>query len=185
MAQEFSHTIKNSKNKKHEMAAIKIDMSKAFDRVRWKFLFHLLEKLKFPPHWIQLIKECVTTVQYSVIVNGQISKPFIPKCGLRQDDSYFFVHLNQNSINFFSTTISIFCKDSGQIINYHKSTITFSLNTPSQTRSETLSTLGIMASDTFGSYLGIAMDITTSRKQIFVNIADKSKEKSYLEMQVP
>ncbi|GAA0174708.1 hypothetical protein LIER_28042 [Lithospermum erythrorhizon] len=165
-------------------------MSKAFDRVSWDFLFNLFEKISFPPHWIQLIKECVTTVQYSVIVNEQTSDTFFPKYGLRQgdplssilfalctealsssllllqetkdikgvsiakngpqishlpfaDDSYFFIHLDNKSIHAFSSAISTFCKDCCQIINYHKSIITFSPNTPSHIKIYSLSSLGI------------------------------------------
>ncbi|GAA0170701.1 hypothetical protein LIER_24903 [Lithospermum erythrorhizon] len=211
MAQELTHTIRSSKNKKHGMAVIKIDMSKAFDRVSWVFLFNLLGNLNFPPHWIQLVKECVTTVQYYVIVNGQTSDTFFPKCGLRQgdilspilfalysealsstflhlqeikdikgvsivkndplishllfaDDNYFFIHLDNKTICALSSAISTFCKDSGQIINYHKSIITFSPNTPAHIKIVSLSSLGISSSDTFGSYLGVPLDITTNRK---------------------
>ncbi|GAA0156972.1 hypothetical protein LIER_38382 [Lithospermum erythrorhizon] len=47
MAQELIHTIRTSKCKKIGMAAIKIDMTKAFDRIRWDFLLKLLETLRF------------------------------------------------------------------------------------------------------------------------------------------
>ncbi|GAA0184728.1 hypothetical protein LIER_32016 [Lithospermum erythrorhizon] len=49
----------------------------------------VVEETKFPSHWVQLIKECVTTVQYSVAVNGQTSNPFRMQCGLRQGDPLF------------------------------------------------------------------------------------------------
>ncbi|GAA0155470.1 hypothetical protein LIER_13188 [Lithospermum erythrorhizon] len=86
MAQELTHTIRTSKCKKIELATIKIDMSKAFDIIKWDFLIKLLETIGFPGHWINLIKECVTIVVYLVIVNGQVSKTFKPSCGLRQGD---------------------------------------------------------------------------------------------------
>ncbi|GAA0158915.1 hypothetical protein LIER_38751 [Lithospermum erythrorhizon] len=73
MAQELTYTIRTSKCKKNGMEAIKIDMSKAYDRINWDFVLKLLDKVGFPPYWIKLINDCVTTVMYSIIVNGQVS----------------------------------------------------------------------------------------------------------------
>ncbi|GAA0162534.1 hypothetical protein LIER_18607 [Lithospermum erythrorhizon] len=86
MAQELSHSISQSKGKRNGMPAIKIDMSKTLDRVNWNFLFCDLSKLDFSSHWIHLIKECVTSVQYFVLINSQVTDPFKPSCGLRQGD---------------------------------------------------------------------------------------------------
>ncbi|GAA0182401.1 hypothetical protein LIER_30368 [Lithospermum erythrorhizon] len=41
---------------------------------------------RFPQHWISLIKECISMVQFSVLVNGQTTTPFKPSCSLRQGD---------------------------------------------------------------------------------------------------
>ena len=51
--------------------AMKIDMSKAYDRVEWVFLEKILIKIGFPLTWVALIMECVTTVSYSILVNGE------------------------------------------------------------------------------------------------------------------
>ncbi|GAA0158121.1 hypothetical protein LIER_15227 [Lithospermum erythrorhizon] len=59
-------------------------MSKAFNRINWDFLLAVLGKLRFPQHWISLIKECISKVQFSVLVNGQTTTPFKSSCGLKQ-----------------------------------------------------------------------------------------------------
>ncbi|GAA0146089.1 hypothetical protein LIER_36255 [Lithospermum erythrorhizon] len=225
MAQELTHTIQYSKGIKNGLAAIKIDMSKAFDRIKWDFLLAILEKLRFPHHWICLIKECISMVQFSVLVNGRTTTPFKPSCGLRQedpffpilfaifsealsatlsthqssnnlkgifvarqgpkinhllfaDDSLFFIHLDPKSINAFCTTIMDFCEDSGQIINFNKSFITFIPLTPLSSENKILEKLNTNPSDHFGNYLGISLDIKLKRKAFFSNIVDKIKKKN-------
>ena len=50
--------------------AIKLDMKKAYDILEWGYIFTTLEKLRFYQQWITWIRECITTVSFSVLVNG-------------------------------------------------------------------------------------------------------------------
>jgi hypothetical protein len=50
--------------------AIKLDMSKAYDMVEWRFLEEAMRRMGFASQWIKLIMICMTTVQYVVVVNG-------------------------------------------------------------------------------------------------------------------
>jgi len=61
-------------------------MSEAYDRVNWKFLKAVLISMNFSNCWIKWIKECVTTVQYALLINGSPSQFFNPTRGLRQGD---------------------------------------------------------------------------------------------------
>ena len=63
---------------------MKLDISKAYDRVDWKFLQHMLQILGFDDRWIKWIMMCVMTIHYSVLMNGSEVGPIIPKRGLRQ-----------------------------------------------------------------------------------------------------
>ena len=47
MAFETLHSLQNYKSSSHGFMAVKLDMSKAYDRVDWNFLENLMRKLGF------------------------------------------------------------------------------------------------------------------------------------------
>lgn len=50
--------------------AIKTDMSKAYDRIEWKFIESVLCKFGFHPKFTNWIMQCVSTISYSILLNG-------------------------------------------------------------------------------------------------------------------
>jgi hypothetical protein len=85
MAHEIFHFFSHSHNKKG-FVGIKTDMAKAYDRVEWDFLQATLTSMGFPNNIINIIMQCVTTVSFSILLNGVPTKNFYPKRGLRHGD---------------------------------------------------------------------------------------------------
>ncbi|XP_020972640.1 uncharacterized protein LOC107627573 [Arachis ipaensis] len=79
-------TVQWLKTRKKKAAIIKLDFQKAYDRVKWRFVDIVLQKMGFGWRWREWVKECVSTASMSILVNGSPSKPFKMERGLRQGD---------------------------------------------------------------------------------------------------
>jgi hypothetical protein len=86
LAFECLHYIHTEKNPSKSVCAYKLDLSKAYGRVDWGFLKQVMEKLGFAHQWVDWIMSCVTTVRYSIQLNGSLLDSFAPPRGLRKGD---------------------------------------------------------------------------------------------------
>ena len=64
----------------------KLDVEKAFDHVNWNFLMQMLERSGFSTKWRQWILFCLSTVRFSILINGSPCDFFGSSRGLRQGD---------------------------------------------------------------------------------------------------
>ena len=60
VAFEIIHYLNNKWEGKESFMAVKLDMSKAFDRVEWGFIEAVMEKLGLYERWISLIMQFIT-----------------------------------------------------------------------------------------------------------------------------
>ncbi|KAK9988414.1 hypothetical protein SO802_028653 [Lithocarpus litseifolius] len=74
LAYETLHTMHCRKKGKKGCMALKLDVSKAYDRVEWPFLKGVMQRLGYPETWIERVMSCVTTTSFSILVNG---KPYV------------------------------------------------------------------------------------------------------------
>jgi hypothetical protein len=86
IAFETLHHMHNKRAGKVGSMALKLDMSKAYDRVEWSFLKQVMVRMGFHGRWISLIMECISFVSYSLFINGEPTGHITPTRGLRQGD---------------------------------------------------------------------------------------------------
>ncbi|XP_043693124.1 uncharacterized protein LOC122643575 [Telopea speciosissima] len=86
IAHELFHFIRLQKKRKKRFLALKLDMRKPYDRLEWPFIQAVLLKMGFCTHWVGLIMECLSTVSYTLLVNGVEKGSFFPSRGIKQGD---------------------------------------------------------------------------------------------------
>lgn len=87
LAYELLHTLKQRRMGKNGYIVVKLDTSKAYDRVEWRFIKEVILRIGFEQNCVASIMNCMSTVSYQVVVNGGIGRIFRPTRGLRQVDS--------------------------------------------------------------------------------------------------
>lgn len=83
LAHEIIDVVRKKRGRRDRFGVLKIDMSKAYDRVNWNFLKAALLAMNFDTKWIM---ECVSIVEYTLLLNGSMTRSFKPSQGLRQGD---------------------------------------------------------------------------------------------------
>ena len=61
--------------------AIKLDLEKAYDRLRWEFIHDTLLKMQLPSSLVGVIMTCVSSSVLKILWNGEPSEPFNPTRG--------------------------------------------------------------------------------------------------------
>lgn len=66
--------------------ALKIDLEKAYDGVRWDFVMDCLRELQVPLLFLYLIHSCMLTASVQLLSNGDRGVDFQPTRGFREGD---------------------------------------------------------------------------------------------------
>ena len=80
--------------RKDQGMVCKLDIEKAYDNISWEFLNQVMGRMGFGGRWLSWINWCISTVSFSVLINGSPVGFFPSSKGLRQGDPlspYLFV----------------------------------------------------------------------------------------------
>ncbi|GAA0142298.1 hypothetical protein LIER_03230 [Lithospermum erythrorhizon] len=83
---EVLRHMKHKTSRKRSSMELKLDMSKAYDRVEWKFLEAIMLKFGFCRTRVDWTMCFVSTVSYSFLLNGALRDFIRPKRGIWQGD---------------------------------------------------------------------------------------------------
>ena len=86
VAFETLHTMHSREKGKKGSLALKLDISKAYDRVEWHFLQGIMAKLGFLVTWINWVMGCITMPSFSILINGKPYGNIRPSRGICQGD---------------------------------------------------------------------------------------------------
>lgn len=92
--------------------ALKLDMTKAYDRIEWSFLEKIMLKLGFHNKWVQLVMMCVSLVSLSILLNGKKKGNFGATKGIQQRDPlspYLFIICAEGFSHMISKVASSGC----------------------------------------------------------------------------
>lgn len=93
------------------------------------------------------------------------------------DDCYFFFRENASEAGVMKRILNIYEYNSGQMVNYSKSTITFLPNTTEASRYEVCHELGVREVIAPGRYLGIPMQVGKNKVEDFNFLVGKIDQK--------
>ncbi|XP_012087680.1 uncharacterized protein LOC105646435 [Jatropha curcas] len=164
LAFEVMHSFHCRTRGKEFSAALKMYISKAYDRMEWSFVKDILCKFGFSPVWVDLIYRCLSTISYWILQNGKQIGPIVPTRGLRAEDS------EERTLKHI---LLAYEQASGQEISLQKSSITFSANTPASRRDLICNTLGVEEKDSLGCYLGLPSHVGRKKREVFGYLKDR------------
>ncbi|XP_060201107.1 uncharacterized protein LOC132629772 [Lycium barbarum] len=139
LTQEMVHNM--NKAEPNDNVVMKLDMAKAYDRVSWTYMCHVLKQLGFSDSWVGLIHRIISNNWYSININGTRHGFFKSTRGLKHlsndsfvpftcksngpsithlcyaDDTILFSSGDCNSITMMMDKLSEYEKISGQLVN--------------------------------------------------------------------
>ena len=81
-----NEVVEEYRAKKKEGVVFKIDFEKAYDHISWEFLDFVLERKGFGNKWRSWIKGCISSANFSVVINGRPRGHFGASRRIRQGD---------------------------------------------------------------------------------------------------
>ncbi|PKI67924.1 hypothetical protein CRG98_011520 [Punica granatum] len=165
LAQEILHTMRKTRARRGWIG-LKIDFTKAFNKLEWSFVIKTMEKLGFHSTFVSWIYQCISTSTFSILLNGS-----------PHDDLLILSKASEANIRNVKSILDKFCSWLGQEVNCPKSGLFFSKNTSADIKRNSKAILGIRKLKENAKYLGNPLFVKRKRKESFQFLVDKIKSK--------
>ncbi|CAA7051323.1 unnamed protein product [Microthlaspi erraticum] len=186
VVQEAVHSMRRKKGVKGWML-LKLDLEKAYDRIRWDFLKDTLQAAQLPKSWVGWIMTCVSGPDMSILWNGEqmavTEKKWKPIRLSRggpnlshvcfADNLILFAEASVGQIRVIRGILEKFCVASGQKVSLEKSKIFFSENVSRDMGKLISDESGIGSTRDLGKYLGMPVLQKRINKDTFADVLEK------------
>ncbi|KAL0416805.1 UNVERIFIED_CONTAM: hypothetical protein Slati_3512400 [Sesamum latifolium] len=125
---EINHFLNTKTTGRQDFMAMKLDVSKAYDKVEWTFLEQGENNLASWFHRGGFVKETLSPLSVSFVHRS------IQLIDSKWDDTLIFAQASLESMQSIKEILEVYRLASGQEINFHKSSVAFSRNTNNGTR---------------------------------------------------
>ncbi|KAL9677780.1 hypothetical protein QQ045_015616 [Rhodiola kirilowii] len=122
------------------------------------------------PYLFLLCREVLSAKVSSGLLKGDLS-------GVKINDSIFFIKATANEPQNLKRILTFYEDISGQRINFDKSEISFSENTPADIRSEIIRILDVVQVPCYSRYLGFSLVMGQRKTEVFRCIVEKAWKK--------
>ncbi|CAA0816243.1 RNA-directed DNA polymerase (reverse transcriptase)-related family protein [Striga hermonthica] len=163
--------------------SLKLDMSKAYDRVEWDFLRAVMDKRGFPSRFSRLILECISTKVFPSLRRAEHLGNLVGmRCSRRSlrishllfaDDSIIFTKASTSDMGHILSILDHYKAAPGHLINLEKTAITFSPNISAQLQQEIGTRLRIHELQAHDTYLGLPSVVGRNKSRTFASIREK------------
>ncbi|KAK3228881.1 hypothetical protein Dsin_000762 [Dipteronia sinensis] len=174
---ECLHRLKHRK-RKIGLVAIKLDMSKAYNRVEWIFLEQMMLRLSFPEKWVKMLMRGTLQPDYRGNSMGKLASFKCSRSGPTIShlfftyDSLIFAKANDANCVEGRRVLNNYDLASKQLVNFDKSPLCVSPSLSAEEGNKLVSIVGMKLVDCHDKYLGLLCYIGRSKKKLFTQIVD-------------
>ncbi|KAL0361161.1 UNVERIFIED_CONTAM: putative mitochondrial protein [Sesamum radiatum] len=187
VAFELNHFVKNRICGKDGYFALKLDMSKAYDRVEWNFLRAVLSKIgiheifgdPLSPYLFLFVEEVFSSMLQEAERRGEINGIDVSRQSPRishllfADDTIIFGKARDEALESIKRVLEVYERASGQQINLEKSSMVVSRNVSDVERARLARILGVQLVAKHDKYLGLPAIAGRSPAELFQSVKDR------------
>ncbi|KAF7151111.1 hypothetical protein RHSIM_Rhsim02G0142900 [Rhododendron simsii] len=171
VVQEAVHHMKSCRSGSNRSVALKLDISKAYDRVEWGFLEAIMRKMGFA----EGLSEMFRNAEVQRLIHGVkicCNGPPISHL-LFADDTVVFCKAKRSELQVVDSILKDYRNASGQLINFQKSSMFFSRYAGPDLSSNLSAFMAIPVGGDLGHYLGLPAEIGKTKTEMFSYIKER------------